>query len=100
MNKNKIVIIFTIAILLIMVGMKLNFTTMISNGGRMPLKWDYYSTEIDEYVLWNNKAQVEYWYLGDNIKLWIIMFSIGDLLILSGFMITIIMIIKSVRGKL
>ena len=100
MDKNKIVIILTFAILLIMIGMKCNFTVMINNGGRMPLKWDYYSTEIDEYVLWDDKTQVEYWYLGDNIKVWILMFSIGDLLILSGFLITIIMIIQSKRGKL
>jgi len=100
MNKDKIVVILTIAILLIMIGIKCNFEVMINNGGRMPIKWDFYSTEIDEYVLWEDKADVEYWYLGDNIKIWIIMFSIGDLLILSGFIITMIMIIKSARGKL
>jgi len=99
MNKNKAIILLTLAILLILIGTKLNFTVMIENDGRMPLKWDFYSTEVDEYVLWNEYNQIEKWYLGDNFIVWIFAFSIGDLLIFIGVLTTIVINIKNVLGS-
>ncbi len=95
MEKDKFILILTFAILLILVGTKLNFTVMIKNEGRMPLQWDFYSTEIEEYVLWNEKSQVELWWLGDNFRLWMLAFSIGDIIILVGILLAIAVNIKT-----
>ena len=98
MNKNKIIILFTVAIILILIGTNLNFIVMIANEGRMPLKWDFYSAQIDEYVLWNETSQVELWFLGDVIRFWIFSFSIGDLFILIGLLITLTIIIRGTQN--
>lgn len=97
MGRRNLILVLTFAILLILVGTKLNFTVMIENDGRMPLEWDFYSTEIDEYVLWNEPEQVELWWLGDTLRLWIFVLSIGDALILMGILITIVINIKNIR---
>lgn len=98
MRKDNLVLIMTLAILLVLIGAKLNFTVMIDNDGRMPLQWDFYSLDVDEYVLWDERAQVKLWWLGDNFKLWFIVFSLGDILIFVGILLAIAVNIKNIHN--
>ena len=102
MEKNKIIILMTISLILIIFGSGLNMKVIMANNGKMPLPWDSYRIQGD-YVLYNNKSQIEYSYLGDNIKLFnLIAFSIGDLFILSGIGLIIITIgteLKTTKKK-
>jgi len=95
---------FFLTLLLVagLVGALMNAQALISNAGKMPVLTNYhYSTTT--HFSYQDKNQVEKWYLTDIIQIKDSIYSIGDfLLIFAGTLLIIIVcskVIMKIRGK-
>ena len=65
----------------------MNIVVMASNGGRMPVKFITSGLEIDRHFTYNNVTSISLWWLTDILKINDAIYSIGDIVILSGYVI-------------
>lgn len=66
----------------ILLGASLNFIVMEQNGGRMPVKSNFYGAISEKHLAFQENDQVEFYFLGDIIDLRFMQVSIGDLIII------------------
>jgi len=75
---------------IIMIGMSLNFRVVAGNKGRMPVYASFYY-DTDEHFTYQNKSEVNYWFLSDIIYLFKGYWSLGDMLMIGGVISIIIL---------
>ena len=92
-------IIFSIMFNMVLLGGIFNLTATSENSGRMPI----YSIETfsdNTYFSFNNFSEIRFPYLSDIFHIKNIYFSIGDILIFSSLILTIIFEIFYIKKNL
>lgn len=90
-----------IAMMLMIIGMDMNFTVIESNKG-MPVKADYTFT-TDKHFSFNNMSEIKYPYLADILSIPSIgsfpglMFSFGDCFLIFGFSLMLSITLSQIR---
>lgn len=85
------IIIFCISSMLF--GASLNYFVIESNSScKMPVLSDY-SFETNRHFSFKNYSEVRYFFLSDIINIGIVIISVGDVMLLSGAFISVVIII-------
>ena len=82
-------IVFSIQIiccLIMMVGMSMNFTVMMANGGKMPVKWDVNYTD-EKHFTYQNDSEISYHHYADIYEFPDGIYSLGDLVMLLAIVL-------------
>jgi hypothetical protein len=85
---------FILILTLFFIGSSMNFVAVMSNGGKMPVKFDEFEFESVRHFSFVDCAQVEYCYLTDIFPIGAYIFSIGDFIIIISMLIEIILVVK------
>jgi hypothetical protein len=75
--------ILLISFTVVFIGGVMNFIVIVDNGGKMPVR-GIYIIDSDEHFYYENKEDVEKWYLSDIMNIGRAAFSIGDIFLLLG----------------
>lgn len=89
---------FMLIFAIILIGMLMNFVVLINNGGRMPVL-DTFSWETSKHFSYQDFSEIKYPLFSDRFSFLIFIFSIGDLVMISGFLVLSVFLVKIVRQK-
>jgi len=98
-------IFFQNIIIIILLGVILNLSVIIFNDSKMPIFFKDVNTPVNnEYVVFNNSEDINYYFLSDIFKLGRLRFSIGDVLMIGGlfsiFVLGILRVVNIILNKL
>jgi len=79
-------ILVSLSLFIMSLGAVSNMYVMRSNEGKMPVKTQYEQGISGEYIYLNDIKQANNWFLSDIIKIRKYMWSIGDMVIIFGWL--------------
>ena len=78
------------------IGMGFNFEAIMSNGGKMPVQTDF-NYETEEHFSFQDKDEVNNYYLTDIIKTGNMTSSIGDWIMWISFLLMFMVVFKIMK---
>ena len=90
--------IIILLMLVVFVGITMNFVVIVENSGKMPVL-SAFIYETDEHFSYQEKSEIEYWFLSDMIEFQGSVSSIGDIIMILGFLSVMGIILVSLITK-
>lgn len=93
-----ILTIIIISLFISIIGHTFNFVAMVENQGKMPVLIEHKGilSNSEYHFIYNDKSEVNYWYLTDIFKINKFYYSLGDITMLIGVIISLFAFLKTI----
>lgn len=98
MEQIKILVLLNICLVIIMIGILCNFSVMVSNLGKMPVK-SIYNFSDERHFSFQDNSQIKYPFFADKIECFGWIASIGDFIMFFGLVAYFVLLGKFILKR-